>query len=179
MDDRRLCWPSQYKGIPIIKIRQSHSHLIFVMGILMPGTMVYILKLGHRGLFSRRSCWPIISHLYISSCNYIQLQSVRIEKEIIQPGHAHIEKLPPDSVYISWDIFITVKPVYKDFRSPSFKQEILVNAWIISYKHALCFSIFLSDFQLYHLFVGILWYIWMLKILANVLHIITHVWHVL
>ena len=32
------------RGIPIIKIRHSHSHLIFIMGILILCKMVFILK---------------------------------------------------------------------------------------------------------------------------------------
>ena len=39
--------PSQYKmctGIPLLKVRRSHDHLIFNMGIPIPGKTVFILR---------------------------------------------------------------------------------------------------------------------------------------
>ena len=41
-------------GIPIIKIRWSHGHLIFIIGLLILGKMVFILLEGH-------ACYTVVS----------------------------------------------------------------------------------------------------------------------
>ena len=56
-------------GIPIIKIRWSHGHLIFIIGILILGKMVFILLEGH-------ACYTVVS----AKCTMYQWWCQQMEK---------------------------------------------------------------------------------------------------
>ena len=54
-------------GIPIIKIKQSHDHLIFIMEIFIPGKTVLILRQGPDILSFLRSLVKAYKRRYVPS----------------------------------------------------------------------------------------------------------------